>query len=269
MADQGVLLLSKVIENNDVKALKRFGVDEKHFVTRDEKSAFKFIMEHAEQNGGSAPSYEQISANFDLEFYPQVNASYETLSRELKERWMGLESVRLLRGKINPHDQDEIEAKVHWQRIYNEQGPEAAADWFVEKLKELRQEVNYGQKIGTDLKRDTVKVLEEYRKRKEGKSFKVFKSKFKTINEAIGGYFTGSMYTWFGRSGRGKSIFTLEEAIEAAIQGARVLIWSMEMTWYEVFARAYASISARQGLIAKTIDGVDYEAGFPSKEILM
>src|SRR5690606_21602755 len=56
---------------------------------------------------------------------------------------------------------------------------------------------------------------------------------------------------------------------EAAMQGANVLIWAMEMSRFEVMARAYSSISAREGILSKTIDGVDYECGFENKALLM
>src|SRR5690625_7515972 len=92
--------------------------------------------------------------------------------------------------------------------------------------------------IGTDIKRDSDKFIEEYERRKAGESFKVWKSKF----SAIGEYISGNMYTVFGESGRGKSVITLEYAIYAAMQGDNVLLWTLEMGWYEVMLRIYASI---------------------------
>src|SRR5690606_20282639 len=76
------------------------------------------------------------------------------------------------------------------------------------------------------------------------------------------------MYTWYGRSGRGKSVFTMEEIIEAAFQGANVLVWAMEMSRFEWMARAYSTISERVSSDVKTIDGIDYEVGFENKALL-
>jgi replicative DNA helicase len=60
----------------------------------------------------------------------------------------------------------------------------------------------------------------------------------------------------------------MEEAIEAAAQGANVLVWAMEMSRFEWMARAYSSISARAGIVNANIDGIDYEAGFENRALL-
>jgi replicative DNA helicase len=78
---------------------------------------------------------------------------------------------------------------------------------------------------------------------------------------------SSNVYTVYGKSGRGKSVITLEEGIEAAMQGANVLIWAMEMGWFEVLVRIFVSISARQGLTTTNMNGMDLTAGFDSSEI--
>jgi replicative DNA helicase len=60
----------------------------------------------------------------------------------------------------------------------------------------------------------------------------------------------------------------MEEAIEAAMQGANVLIWAMEMSRFEWMARAYSAISARAGIVTDNINGVDYEVGFENRQLL-
>jgi replicative DNA helicase len=127
---------------------------------------------------------------------------------------------------------------------------------------------NTRSKVGTDIKADGQSFLDEYFKRKDGKSFKIWPSKFPSINEQIGGYMSGNMYTWYGRSGRGKSVFTMEEIIAAAFQGANVLVWSMEMSRFEWMARAYSSISAEVSGTVERIDGIDYEVGFENRLLL-
>ncbi|WP_415780367.1 DNA helicase [Mesobacillus zeae] len=142
-------------------------------------------------------------------------------------------------------------------------------DWLISEAERIKINTNTSSKVGTDIKADASSFLDEYRKRKSGESFKVWHSKFPAINEATGGYLSGNMYTWYGRPGRGKSIITSEEAIESAFQGANVLGWIMEMAKFEWMARAYSTISARSGIVSATIDGVDYEAGFENKALLM
>jgi replicative DNA helicase len=141
-------------------------------------------------------------------------------------------------------------------------------EWLQSEVESIKINTNTSSKIGTDIKADAESFLAEYRKRKAGESFKIWRSKFPNINEQIGGYLSGNMYTWYGRSGRGKSVFTMEEAIEAAAQGANVLVWAMEMSRFEWMARAYSSISARAGTVNANIDGIDYEAGFENRALL-
>ncbi|MDZ4452936.1 DNA helicase, partial [Bacillus cereus] len=81
------------------------------------------------------------------------------------------------------------------------------------------------------------------------------------------GYVSSNVYTIYGKSGRGKSAATIEEGVEMAFQGANVLIWLMEMGWFEGMVRLYTSISSRIGATVAELDGVNLEAGFDSKEI--
>ncbi|MGG3742538.1 DnaB-like helicase C-terminal domain-containing protein [Paenibacillus chibensis] len=132
----------------------------------------------------------------------------------------------------------------------------------------MRSSVRNCQKA-TDVKTDFDKFMDEYRARKFGQSFKIWRSAFGYINEQIGGYLSSNMYTWYARSGRGKSVVVMVEALEAAIQGATVLVWALEMSTFEWMARAYSYLSAKAGVVTAQIDGVDYEAGFDNKAMLM
>lgn len=252
----GEMLISAVIDRNDVAALKRFNVSESDFVTPEERQAYRFIMDYAEQNRGHAPDYRTVVAECEgFNYRPNVEDSFEFMVRKIKS----------------------YKAKLSIMEVLQKEAPEEFRDkdgadfltWLADKVDDIKQQYEYREKIGIDIAMDYERGLREYERRKQGKSFKIWKSKFPKINEEIGGYLSGNMYTWYGRSGRGKSIFTLEEAIEAAMQGATVLIWALEMSEFEVLVRAYTSISGRIGLVNTTIDGVDYEAGFPAKDILM
>src|SRR5699024_2649416 len=89
-----------------------------------------------------------------------------------------------------------------------------------------------------------------------GESFRIWKSRF----AAIGEYMSGNLYVVYGKSGRGKSIITLEDALYAAIQGANVLIWSLEMPWFELMVRAYVSLSEEIGINTTNTDDVGIKA---------
>ncbi|MGE7271411.1 AAA family ATPase [Brevibacillus panacihumi] len=251
----GESLLSKVIDTNDPTALTRYDIREEHFPTEAERKALRFIREYAETNG-RAPDYRTVAAEVaGFTYRPEVVDSFEWLARKVKEGAAKYRQHAFFTGQ-------------EFAANYSAMKPDEFAEWVRGKLAEIEAETASRTKVGTDIKRDTVAFLDEYRKRKEGRSFKIWRSKFPTINREIGGYLSGNVYTWYGRSGRGKSVFTMEEAIEAAFQGANVLVWAMEMSRFEWMARAYSSISARQGVVAATIDGVDYEAGFENRALL-
>ena len=252
----GEMFISKVVDNNDVQAFTRFGVTEDDFATEGEKQAYRFVVEYAERNNGNAPDYRTLVANCkEFTYMPNVEDSYEYLAFQLKSHYLKSGLVKVVNEELV-------------QAVKAMDGRKLA-EWLKTKVEDLERRANFRDKIGTNVKLEISKFLAEYRRRKEGKSFKIWKSKFPTINREIGGYFSGNVYTWYGRSGRGKSVITMEEVLEAAMQGARVLIWALEMSEFEWLARAFSSISARQGVFTATIDGVDYEAGFENKALLM
>ncbi|WP_338461646.1 DNA helicase [Brevibacillus borstelensis] len=251
----GESLLSKVLDVNDPAALIRHDIREDHFLTEPERQAYRFIRDYAEANG-QAPDYRTVAAEVaGFTYRPDVADSFEWLARKVKE---GAAKYR----------QHAFFTSREFSEKYTTMKPEEFAEWVRGKLGEIEAGTASRTKVGTDIKRDTAAFLDEYRKRKEGRSFKIWRSKFPTINREIGGYLSGSMYTWYARSGRGKSVITAEEVIEAAFQGAIVLAWIMEMSRYEWMARAYTSISARLGVCDAEIDGVIQKAGFDNLALL-
>ena len=71
------------------------------------------------------------------------------------------------------------------------------------------------------------------------------------------------------RSGRGKSIILAREALEAAKHGANVLVWLLEMPTFEFYSRVFSMISSEYLGKSMKIDGIDYNVGFPQREIVM
>ena len=252
------LLFSKAIDANDVSVITRYGITERDLPTEGDRQVFRFVTSYADTNRGVAPSYAEVSAQCpDFVYTPQVGDSYEYLAREIKKHSAKVQFAELVNGKLG----EKFES-VGQKDIFK------LFEWLQSEVETIKINTNISSKIGTNIKTDAESFLEEYRKRKDGESFKIWRSKFGNINEQIGGYLSGNMYTWYGRSGRGKSVFTMEEAIEAAMQGANVLVWACEMSRFEWMARAYSSISARAGIVNANIDGVDYEAGFENRALL-
>lgn len=255
--EYGVLLLSKVIDTNDPQALARYNIAEADLPTEAERKAYRFILDYAERNRGQAPSYATVAAEvpeFGAEYVPEVTDSYEYLVREIKDH-----AAKLALMDYLPKLAERFNAGERGEKLLED---------LRKSYESITIRTSVRDKVGTDIKRDGQSFIDEYFDRKAGKSFKLWRSKFPTINEQIGGYFSGNMYTWYGRSGRGKSVFTMEEIIESAFQGANVLVWAMEMSRFEWMARAYSTISERVSDTVETIDGIDYEVGFENKALL-
>lgn len=250
------LLFSKLIDQNDPSVLKRYNIERSDMPTDTDRKIYDFIVNYAEQNRGQAPSYATVVGEFKDFFYAeQVSDGFEYLTKQIKSQSAKLKIVDLIENKL--------------AEKFDKEDGNNLLDGLISDLESIKMNTNIRSQVGTNIKTDTDAFLTEYRKRKAGDSFKIWRSKFPLVNEQIGGYLSGNIYTWYGRSGRGKSVFTMEEAIESAFQGANVLIWALEMSKFEWMARAYSSISAREGLIVDNIGGIDYEVGFENKALLM
>jgi replicative DNA helicase len=246
----GQMLLSKVIDNNDVNALKRFGIDADHFETAGERETYRFIVDYAERNRGQAPDFRTVVSECQaFDYQPNVEDSYEFLARQIKDH----AAKRMFNDLVASNDLD-----ANFQKDF-----ESFAKWLTESLESIKIRTSVRNKIGTDLKTVGEQFLAEYERRKAGDSFRVWKSKF----SVIGNYTSGNMYVVYGKSGRGKSVTSLEDAIEMALQGANVLIWSMEMPWFEVWVRLFVSMSGRKGLTTAEFNGMDLAAGFNADEL--
>ncbi|QAT64675.1 DNA helicase [Bacillus glycinifermentans] len=258
----GVLMLSKVIEQNEPNALLRFNITAEDLPTEGERKALRYITEYAEKHGGQAPTAEMV-ANEVPDFQPDFNieASYDYLAEKLRNQ----AALRAFSEVVNGKGDGESEFMKRWESAQD--NPEEFFTWLTEQAERFKMRTNVRDTIGIDIKRDIDKFKAEYKNRKAGESFRIWRSKFDFINRAMGGYVSSNVYVIYGKSGRGKSAIALEEAINCAMQGANVLIWSMEMGWYEVLVRLYVSISASVGVAKATLDGVDIEAGFNSRDV--
>ena len=253
MSNYGTLLLSRVIDANDVSALARHGISEQHFGTDAERNAYKFIRKYAEQNRGQAPSYAAVVEEVSGFYYiPQVSESYEYLTRKLMNDSAVAEFTKF---------SNEGELLTLFDANYDDMP--TFFDKLTERLDTIKLRTDVRNKVGTDVKADNTKFLEEYDRRKAGESFKTYPSKF----SSIGDYVSGNMYVVYGKSGRGKSVITLEEVVEMAINGANVLVWAMEMPWFEVLVRIYVSVSARKQLTSLNVGGLNLNGGFDASDI--
>lgn len=246
------LFLNKVIDDNDFAAISRHGVTIDDMHTDVDRNTFRFIEKYAQENGGQAPSYAVVANNVEgFEYIPEVSDGYSYLVRQLKD-------FSAQRAVVRWFESGEFERQL------NELGgKEFIENWLPAALESVRIRTGVRENVGTDVKRDADKFIDEYNRRKAGESFKVWKSKY----SAIGEYISGNMYTVFGKSGRGKSVLTLEDAINVAMQGANVLMWTLEMGWYEVMVRIYVALSGDHSVTRFMFEGVDMDGGFNSREL--
>jgi len=253
-------LLSRIIDDNNVKQLDKLGLDRDFFPAGVERDAYEFIRKYTNEHG-RAPSYAAVVTEVpDFTYIPDVTDSYDYMARRIKETWAQEETQRIL----NSREHAEKYAEVGYGITFEEY-----VQYLNTRLNDVKMRTYVRKIIGTDVATASDVFLVEYERRKSGESFKIWKSAFRTVNDAIGGgYFSGNMYTWFARSGRGKSIVTLVEAIEAAMAGAVVIIWAMEMTLYECLSRIFTFISARAGVMVANIDGMEIDAGFDNRAML-
>lgn len=260
MAAHGQQLLSKIVDTGDVRAITRLGIVRSDYATKGEQQAHDFIVKYAAENAGAAPSLSTFVAEFPDDvcaYIPGVTDSFEYLAREIKDAAGKREIANLL-------------SDPRMQADFDEKTSEEFVNSLTRKLDQIKLKTRTEMRTLTDISSETERFLAEYRARKAGTSFRIWRSKFRSINEQIGGYFSGNTYAWYARSGRGKSILVMEDgAIESAFQGATVLVWALEMSEFEWMARAYSSISARSGAFNANIAGVDYAAGFENKALLM
>jgi replicative DNA helicase len=270
MGIHAMKLISKAIEANDPKLFDRFKVEAHHFPTKEEQELFRYIKDYAERNRGNMPNHVELAGQFEVfEYYPQTAESAEYLAQQMKDAWAKAELLRIIQGEAGNADPNtRTKSGQYLGKLLHEKSGDDLLNWLQDELVRVKMGTDVRNKVGKSLKNDVDWFLESYRERAVGQTLRVWPSAFQTINNEIGGYLAGNMFTWYGRSGRGKSVFVLREALEAAKQGATVLFWALEMPAYEVYARAYSMLSAEKGVLTAKIDGVDYEAGFSNTDIL-
>lgn len=244
----GSMLLSKVIDNNDIKSLKQYNINKSHFIAATDRAALKFIEDYAERNRGQAPSYAAVvEAIPAFTYLPAVEDPYEYLTKQM----------------FNESADDELSSFISdggLEKLYKEKRKDMPGlmDDIIDKVLEIKKRTDIQSKFGTDIKRDVTKFKDEYLKRKAGDSLTSWDSKYRSI----GKYASGNLYVFFGKSGRGKSIITLADALHVAKQGANVLLWGMEMSYYEIVARVYTLLSGDYGVSTLPMDGGTIDAGF-------
>ncbi len=269
------IFLNKIIEEGDYLAIARYNINIDDMHNEIDRNTFRFIEQYAQENGGKTPSWAVVADSVEgFEYIPEVSDNYTYLARQIKDFSAQQEIINLFKPKKGKDkDGKDITLPSEFEEQLSKGGHEFVNNWLPTVLESVKMRTTVRESVGTDVKKDADKFLEEYERRREGKSFKIWKSKF----SAIGEYLSANLYTVTGGSGRGKSVITLEDAIYVASQGANVLVWAMEMGWFEVMVRIYTSISGENGAVKakfedldeglKWLEGVEMDAGFNAEQL--
>lgn len=253
--NHGMLFINKALQSENFNVFAKYGINEDSFVSASERAMYRFMEEYNERNG-QLPSYAMMADQFDdFVYLPEITDRFEPLAEGINNRKLAVEFNRFFE-----HDFDKIkdEAKGNVSDII---------EGLTEQLSTLKLKYANRRSVGVDIKSGTDTYISEYRKRQLGTSFRTWNSFMPFINDELGGYTSGNMYVWYGRPGRGKSVMVLREALESAMQGATVLIWSLEMSTYEVMSRLYSMLSAKLEKTTLTLEGKRMAAGFDNSQL--
>lgn len=254
MAQHFEKFLSKLLDEGAVGPVTEYSITASDAQTESERKAYEFIRSYAQENGGKAPSIRALIEEVPAFTYREgVTDSFAWVADKVKNETAIREVMRAV-------------ADPKTDEILNSRRGNELIEHLQAELESIKMGTSVRDKVGTSIK-DTAEFREEYERRKRGESHKTWRSKFSVVNDSVGGYASSNVYVVYGESGRGKSAVTMEEAVEMAFQGANVLDWVLEMGRYEAMVRLYTSISSRIGATVATVDGVNMEAGFSSKDI--
>ncbi|AXF39880.1 DNA helicae [Bacillus phage vB_BthS_BMBphi] len=256
----GEMILSKILEDGSLQEAVKYGLEVEDFQLKPEKDAYNFILKYYNDFGKVCDWRTVMSAIPDFNFREDCQDSMEYLVKTAKQKRKSKELEAFMNRHIDEWGKPSKNAPFN---------VDTWMDKLTDEMEEIRQRTSQSVKVGTSIKDDFQEFLDELEKRESGESNQHWESSFDTINREIGGYYSGNCYTWFAESGRGKSVVTSVEGCHMAqFQGAKVLVWALEMKKYEWLARAYSFISANASLQKQNIGGVEYLAGFKSNDLI-
>lgn len=254
--NSGLLFLNKAIQGEDFNVFARYGIREDSFVSDADRKTYKFIEKYHDTNG-DMPSYAVVADSVpEFTYVPDITDRFEPLAKGLNNRKLGIELSKFFEGG-------------EFQTIQDKSGGdfEEVIRGLSSGVEGLRSKYSNQRSVGKDLKKGVEYYLDEYGKRKAGDSARTWQSFMPYFNDESGGYTSGNMYVYYGRSGRGKSAIVLRDALHMAIQGATVLLWSLEMPAYEVMTRLYAQLSATLNKTTIVVGTEQISAGYDSGQM--
>ena len=253
--NHGLLFINKAIQAESFSVFAKYGIREDSFVSASERKFYRFIEDYHDKQG-QMPSYALMADTFDdFVYVPDITDRFEPLAEGIANRKLAVEFNRFFE-----RDFESIKEAANGNTS-------ELISQLTDGLNDIRLRYTNTSSPLTSIKTSASDYINEYKRRQLGDSFDTWESFLPFLNEELGGYTSGNLYVWYGRSGRGKSAIVLREALEIAQQGATVLIWSLEMSAYDVLTRLYTMLSAKLEKTTVTIDGEKRKAGFDSRDL--
>lgn len=249
----GEQLLSKICDENAVHVIRKYGIERDHFATDPEQRAFDFIVKYAEENGGDAPSYAVLVSEVpDIEYIPDVSDSFEYLARKLKNSAGKRRIAEFIEKDL--------------ARLYHSLDTDDLISQLTKELENIKMRTRVRIKVGRYADEIAKSMKEEYERRAAGKSFKLWKTPFPSLDKEIGGFFSGDVYGIMAESGRGKTYLTCAIVDSLLRQGATVLVKSFEVKEYLWMSRLMSVATAVDELLYDEERGIPL--GMPNRAIL-
>lgn len=264
MAVHGEQLLSKIVDAGDITALTKYGIMRDDLETTGERQAFDFVIKYAQENAGRSPSYATLAAECpDITYIPDVTDSFEYLAAQLKEAAAKRDILR----RVNGYTDEETGKRVGSELAekYAETSAVEFGEYLIKLGESVRNKAEIKRDIGATLSDLAGAFRTEYEKRKAGKSYTLWRTPFETLNDEIGGLYSGDIYGIMAESGRGKTYLSEVFVDELLRQGAKVLVKSYEVKWYPWLSRLISIATARDGSVKAVGLG---DVGLPNKEML-
>jgi len=233
VAHPEIILLTKVIEECDFRALKNNGIDRGFFATIEGKGVYDFISRqfHNRNSWGSTPSMSMVQ-HVVKTFTPvhttdDIDGLIQFLLREKTRR----DLLKL---------SDDIHDMVHGTEV------ETTIQHIAGKLGELSKIQSQSRDL--DLAANVSVIKERYLTVAAGDGVLGIPFPWAPMTEATLGLQPGQFILIYGRPGQMKSWMAVAIAVHAYLCGCRVLFYTREMTEEEILMR-----------VAATIAGVNYD----------
>jgi replicative DNA helicase len=249
----GEALLSRVLDANDTSLLTKHGITRDDLPTTAEREVYDAIVDYANTNGGLSPGFALITADHpEFTYVADDGTATDYMAKRIKDA----SGKRLLAELLNSPALAEQ---------FEKSSSESFAEFLTKSIEQITLKTTNTRSVGKSLTDLKTEFRDEYEKRKAGKSSRQWLTPFPTLNEQIGGFYSGDIYGVMAESGRGKSYLIIKFIDGLLRQGAKVLVKSYELKSYLWLSRLFSILTAEEGIVEA--DG-GQRVGLPNRDLL-